>query len=63
MDPGPSKLNTIEREAVEILEKFYTVWVHDLLKYKGNQDKLVNYLGIMTLIRPFYSFIFIWILT
>lgn len=50
---NPNKLSATEREAVYLLKKLHTMWVSNLFKYEGDLDKLVDFLSIGTLMRPY----------
>lgn len=59
MGYNPRKLSASERGVVELLKQFQTMWVGDLFKYEGDLDKLVNFLGKVTLVPLYHSFFFI----
>lgn len=53
------KLSIIERESIDLLEKFCVMKVGNLFKYEGGLDKLNDFLGIVM----FMSFVLIFVIS
>lgn len=45
------KLSAINRYVIELLKQFQIIWLHDLFKYEGDLDELVNFLSLENFMR------------